>query len=168
VSSNKFLTIIDGVRSLVTAIATSAGVADALKIVMTDSTGRLSSTLMPVGIGADTFTAAATEALAAGNFVNVYDDAGTTKVRKADASNSRDANGFVLEAVSNAATATVYRLGTNNQLTSLTAGLTYYLSGSVAGGVTATAPTAGIIQELGTASSATALSFVDRGFTVIV
>lgn len=167
-SSNKFLTIIDGVRSLVTAIASSAGVGDANKIVMTDSAGRLDSTLMPVGIGADTFTATATEALAAGNFVNVYDNAGTPNVRKADASNGRDANGFVLAAVSNAATATIYRLGTNNQLTGLTAGVTYYLSGTTAGEVAAIAPVSGIIQELGTASGANSLSFVDRGFTVIV
>lgn len=169
-SSNKFVTIINGVRTLVTAIATSAGVGDANKIVATGADGRLSSTLLPVGIGADTFSAPTTEALAAGNFVNVYDNAGTANVRKADASNGRDANGFVLEAVANAANATVYRMGTNTQLTSLTAGITYYLSPTTAGTATATAPsTSGqIIQELGTASTATSLNFVDRGFVSIV
>ncbi len=168
--SNRFITIINGVRSLVTAIATSAGVADANKIICTDSTGLISSTLLPVGVGADTFSAPTTETLSAGDFVNVYDDAGTAKVRKADAANGRDANGFVLTAANIGTNATVYRMGTNTQLTGLAAGTTYYLSATTAGTATTTAPSASgqIIQELGTASSSSALPFVDRGFTSIV
>lgn len=166
-SSNKFLSKVSGITTLLTAIATSAGVGDANKIVMTDSAGKLDSTLMPSGIGADTASILASENLSAGDFVNVYDNAGTPNCRKADASNGRDANGFVLAPVTSGNNATVYKSGNNNQLTSLTAGTTYYLSGSTAGAPTSTAPSTGMIQELGTAFSSTALNFTDRGFTNI-
>lgn len=168
-STNKFLTIVAGVQRLVTAIATSAGAGDASKIIATDGTGKIDSSFFPTGFGDETITIVASENLSAGHFVNVYDNSGTPNVRKADASNGRDANGFVLAAVTASNNATVYQIGENNQLTSLTAGTTYYLSATTAGAATTTAPsTSGqIIQELGTAFSTTALVFVDRGFIEI-
>lgn len=168
-STNKFLTLIDGVRQLVTAISTSSGAGDANKIVATSGTGYIDATLLPPGIGADSSTIQATENLAAGDFVNVYDLTGSARCRKADASNGRDANGFVLASVTSGQEATVYRLGTNTSLTSLTAGTTYYLSASVAGAATATAPstTGHIVQELGVAFDSTNLVFIDRGFITL-
>lgn len=169
-STNKFLTkATSGITRLVEAIAASAGAGDANKIIATGSDGRIDESLMPTGIGADVDTLPATENLAAGDFVNVYDVAGTASVRKADASNGRDANGFVKAAVTSGQNATVYKGGSNEELTSLTAGTTYYLSASSPGTATATAPTASgqIIQELGVAFSATSIAFVDRGFVEI-
>lgn len=158
-STNKFITIVSGLRTLVTAISSSAGVSDANKIIATDSSGRIDSTLMPTGIGPSTLSVVASEALVAGDFVNFHNNAGTLNMRKADSSNGREAHGFVLASVSSSATGTAYRTGVNTGRTSLTPGTIYYLS--TAGGVTTTAPTASgsIVQPLGVAESATAINF---------
>jgi hypothetical protein len=159
---NKYLALIAGKLKEVFAIQTSAGAADAGKIIALDSTGRVDPTMMPVGIGAEAITATATEALTAGNFVNVYNNAGAIGVRKADATtNAKPANGFVLIGVANAAVATVYLISqTNTALTGLTAGAEYWLS-TTPGGVITTAPAAAgnLVQFLGFAASATSLVF---------
>jgi len=140
---------------------TSAGAGDAGKIVALDSSGKLDNSIMPSGIGADTEVIASSENLAAGDLVNIWNDSGTRKVRKADASNGRRAHGFVLSSVTSPANATVYLSGDITGLTSLTPGAAYYLSGSTAGASTATSPsTAGqISQEIGIAVSSTAIAF---------
>jgi hypothetical protein len=123
---------------------------------------------MPVGIGADTAQIVASENLAAGDFVNVWNDAGTAKVRKADATTTgKQCDGFVLGSFSSAATATVYFEGTNTQVSAATAGLVY-LSTS-AGSFTSTAPnTAGnIVQNIGVAVSATAINFEPKIYYVL-
>lgn len=160
-STNRFLSIVSGVQTLFTAIATSVGAGDANKIVMTGSNGRLDNSLMPVGLGAATETIIASETLAAGDFVNIFDNAGTRNVRKADASNNRTADGFVVSAVTSGQNATVTLQGLNTALTSLTIGAIYYLSASTPGTATTTAPnTSGqIIQYLGKAISTTAINY---------
>lgn len=141
--------------------ATSAGAGDAGKIPQLDSSGRLDNSLMPSGIGADTEVMESSENLSAGELVNVWNDAGTRKARKADASNGRRAHGFVLTGTTSPNNATVYFSGDITGLTSLTPGNPMYLSGTTAGAATATAPsTAGqISQEIGIAISATAITF---------
>lgn len=142
------------------AIQASAGAADANKIVAVDANGRIDNSMMPVGIGADTATITASEALAAGDLVNVWNSTGA-KVRKADASTSgKEAHGFVLAAVANGANATVYFEGTDNQVTGLTPGV-QYLSATTPGAATATAPSAAgqVVQRVGFATAATALNF---------
>lgn len=143
------------------ALVTSSGAGDTGKIPALDSNGKLSPSLMPTGFGTPTYTGTAAEALAAGDFV--YIESGGT-VRKADASAAnaaKSAVGFVLSAVSNGATATVYLEGNNDALTSLTAGVIYFLSASSPGGVTTTPPsTAGhVVQFLGKAINATTIAF---------
>lgn len=140
---------------------TSAGAGDAGKIVALDSSGRLDNSMMPSGIGSDTEVMASSENLAAGDLVNIWNDSGTRKARKADASNGRRAHGFVLSGTSSPANATVYLSGDITGLTSLTPGTAMYLSGTTAGGATATSPsTAGqISQEIGIAVSTTAIGF---------
>lgn len=127
-----------------------------------NSSGKLDISFMPPGMGIETKTYTAFEALSAGDFVRLYNDAGTYKVAKADANLGLVgcAIGFVLAGVAQDATATVYMVGTNSQLTSLTPNTLYYLSGT-AGGVTATPPTASgdIIQALGKAVSTTEIRF---------
>lgn len=159
-AGNKYIALSSGQWVEVEAIQSSAGAGDAGKIPALDSSGRLDATMMPVGIGADTASIPTSENLAAGDFINLYDNSGTLTARKADASNGRRADGFVLAAVTSPANATVYFEGQNTQLSSLTLGAVYYLSGSVAGAVTATAPSTAthLVQELGKAISATALS----------
>lgn len=140
---------------------TSAGAGDAGKIVALDSSGKLDNSIMPSGIGADTEVMATSENLSAGDLVNIWNDSGTRKARKADASNGRRAHGFVLAGTSSPNNATVYLSGDITGLTSLTPGTTYYLSGATAGAATSTAPsTAGYIsQEIGTAVSTTSIAF---------
>ncbi|MNZ71546.1 hypothetical protein D3C78_899100 [compost metagenome] len=90
----------------------------------------------------------------------MYNDAGTVKVRKADAATLKAADGFVLEAVGSGANATVYPLGElNSQLTGLTPGGDYFLSTTAPGGVQTSAPSAAgqLYQRLGVAISATEL-----------
>lgn len=145
--------------ALLNAKSTSAGAGDAGKIPQLDGTGRLDASFLPVGIGADTNTATASEALSAGDFVNVYYSAGWF-CRKADAATNKPAHGFVLAAVANGATATIYAEGTNTQLSGLTSA-DQFLSVTTPGRTQATSPSASgqIIQHLGVAFSATAMNF---------
>lgn len=164
-AGNKYVSVTTGgLKQEVAANDVSAGAGDAAKIIALDSTGRIDNSMMPVGIGADTATIVASEALAAGDFVNIWDNATVVSVRKADASSAsagKTADGFVLAAVSNAANATVYFEGSNTQLTGLTKGARYFLSGTTAGAVTTTAPTTSghTVQYLGKAYSTTAITF---------
>jgi len=150
-----------GTITEVAATVTSAGVGDDGKVVALDATGKLDSSVLPTGIGADTATIEASENLAAGDFVNIWDSTGA-KVRKADASGGlgKQAHGFILEGVTSGQNASVYFEGQNTQLTSLTPGTVYFLSGTTAGAVTATAPTTAthIVQRVGNANSATAMN----------
>ncbi|MGA4634509.1 hypothetical protein ACPA5B_11575 [Pseudomonas solani] len=168
-AAKTFLRIVGGKFQQIVATVISAGVANAGDIPALDDTGRLSTTVMPAGFGANTVAAAATEALAAGDFVNLYGASGTFSARKADNSNNRPAHGYVTAAVANAATATVYPLdGVNANLTGLTTGADYWLG--TAGAVISTAldaTSAGnqgtnkVSQYLGIARSPTELVTTD-------
>lgn len=139
----------------------SAGAGSSGKLTQLDATGRLDTSVMPVGIGADTAQIVASEALAAGDCVNVWNNAGTANLRKADGSTSgKEAHGFVLASFASSATATVYFEGTNTQVTGLTPGV-QYLSAATPGKTTSTAPTTsgGVVQVVGFAVSATAMNF---------
>lgn len=141
--------------------ASSAGAGNAGDLVALDSNGLIDTTMMPVGIGADTVSLASSENLAAGDIVNIWDDGGTAKVRKADADAiGTQAHGFVLSSVTSPASATVYLEGKVTGLTSLTPGATYYLS-TTAGAITTTAPSgsADIVQIVGNAVNTTTLNF---------
>lgn len=184
----RFLATILGRVKMIATIATSAGADDAEKvpstnasgvldpsilnaatsgankILMTGADGRLDPETMPAGIGQDAKTLPASEALAAGNIVNVWNDAGTAKARKADATaEGKEGVGFVLAAVASAANATLFFEGRITGLSSLTAGARYYLSAATPGALVLAASlpsTAGnVVQYIGTAVSATELDF---------
>jgi len=162
-AGNKFLkTGATGFPEEEASVQSSGGAGDAGKIVALDSSGKLDNSMMPVGIGADVKILPSSENLAAGDFVNIWNDAGTLKVRKADASGgvAKKADGFVLTAVTSPANATVYFEGINNQLTGLTIGSNYFLSATVAGGSSVTVPStaAHIVQPVGKAISTTEMN----------
>lgn len=145
--------------TIINSKASSAGIGDSGKIVALDGTGKIDSTMMPTGIGADTALIAASEALAAGDFVNIYNSTGA-KCRKADASTAgKEAHGFVLASVESAANATVYFEGTNTQVTGQTPG-PVFLS-ATPGLATSTAPNASgnVVQRIGFAIGTTAINF---------
>lgn len=181
----RFMSVIAGVRRLVATIATSAGAADAEKIpstnasgvldpsllnaattgvdkvVLTNGAGQLDPSIMPTGIGPDTSSVTTSEALAAGDLVNIWNDAGTEKVRKADATaEGKEAIGFVLSAFGLGVPALVYHEGKVTGLAGMTPGARQYLA-TTPGARTAVSPSAAgnVSQPVGTAISATVLSF---------
>lgn len=166
-SARKFITVLpDGRQKLASAIITSAGSVDQFKIPAVGPNGRLHLSFMPEGVGANTLSKVAFEGLAAGDLVEIFDDAGTPSVRKSDAgTNRRVADGFVLEAVTTGNVATVYLAGSNiTGLTGLTVGAFYFLSNSSPGGLSATPPDIDadighIVQRIGKADSPTSLLF---------
>lgn len=158
-----FLARVAGKTKQLFGLQSSAGAADAGKIIATDSTGKLDASFLPAGIGANTVSAPASEGLTAGAFVNLFDNNGALGARLADNSNGRPAHGYVNSAVTSGAAATVNRLNTvNANRSGLTAGKEYWLG--TAGGVVAAAldPTDAsnvgkVDQYLGVAKSATEL-----------
>lgn len=142
------------------AIQSSAGAGDAAKIPALDPTGKLDPSFMPTGIAAPTQVIVASEALAAGDLVNVWSSTGA-KVRKADATVAgKEANGYVLASVASSGNATVYFSDILVGLSGLTPGASYFLSTS-AGVATSTPPTASgnVVQPIGKATSATTIAF---------
>lgn len=138
------------------------------KIVRTDAGGQLDPSFLP---DVEVTDLVASENLAAGDMVNVFNDTGVVKMRKADASAAnagKVADGFILTAVNLGVSGRFYGEGKNSQLTGLTLGAIYFLSGTAPGEVTATPPTTSghCLQVVGKAISATTLLF-ERGEPVI-
>ena len=150
-----------GNGSLVETVATQIGGGGAAdKIPALNASGQLDVTMMPTGIGADTVVVPASEDVAAGDMINLWNDGGTAKARKADATTAgKPANGFTQAAVTSGNNVTVYREGNNTGATGMTVG-PQYLS-TTAGLTTATAPsTSGnMVQEVGFATTATNMNF---------
>jgi hypothetical protein len=158
-AGNKYIANTAGTLTEVAASQVSTGITDAGKIVALDANGLLDTTVMPVGIGADTASIVTSESLVAGDLVNIWNSSGA-KVRKADATTAgKQAVGYVLSSFTAPAPALVYFEGNNPQVTGLTPGK-QYLS-TTAGLATATAPSASgnVVQCVGFATSATNLNF---------
>lgn len=165
--AKKFLRLVAGVFTEVAATVTSVGAGNDGDLVALDSSGRLDNSVMPVGIGVDTKTIAASEALAAGDWVNVWNSTGA-KVRKADATTAgKEAHGFVLAAVSSGGNALVYFEGTNTQVSGQTPGPVYLQTTAGTGGATIPSASGNVVQNLGVAVSATEVNF-ERGTPVVL
>lgn len=152
--------------SIINGKAVSAGAADAGKTVLLDGAGRLDATMLPVGIGADVGSITASESLAAGDFVNIWNSSGA-KVRKADATVAgKEAHGFVLAAVASGSAASVYFEGTNTAVTGQTAGKVFLAT--TAGTATSTAPSSAgnLVQVIGFATTPTSINF-QSGSTLV-
>lgn len=145
--------------TILNAKASSSGAGDAGKIAQLDGTGRLDITMMPVGLGADTAVVTTSEALAAGDFVNIHNSTGA-KARKADASTAgKEAHGFVLAAFGSGAAATVYFEGTNTQVSGQTPGNVFLSTTPGLGTNVAPSASGNIVQRLGIATAATSVNF---------
>lgn len=145
--------------SIVNSKTTSAGAGDSGKLAALDAAGRLDTTMMPTGVAADVAVITTSEALAAGDLVNVWNSSGA-KARKADATTAgKEAHGFVLAGFGSGAAATVYFEGPNTSVTGLTPG-PQYLS-TTAGLAVTTSPSGSgnVSQRVGVAVSATSLNF---------
>jgi len=159
-AANKYIALVSGKLKEIFASVTSTANA----IVAMDSSGRIDVSVLPVGVSAEVVVVPSSENLAAGDFVNLYPNAGTTNARKADATNNtKPAHGFVLAGVTSPANATVYLVGNiNTAVTGLTPGTDYYLS-TTPGTVTITPPAAAgnIVEFLGRATIAGALPMMN-------
>jgi hypothetical protein len=151
-------------------VATSVGAGSSGKIPALDTIGKLDKSMMPIGIGIDTIPAVATEEIAAGSLVNLYDVGGVLKMRNADATtDGKVAKGFVTALVASAATGTVLLSGNlNTSASGLTPGGDVFLAVGATGAVTQTAPTGAgnVVQKVGIALSADTFIFEPAEFPV--
>ena len=158
-AAKKFLRLVNGVLTEIFGVQASAGAGNAGDLVSLDDSGRIDNSMMPVGIGADTSTITASETLAAGDWVNVWNNSGA-KVRKADATTAgKEAHGFVLAAVTSGNPATVYFEGTNTQVSGQTPGPVFLQTTAGVGGPTVPSASGNVVQQIGVAVSATAVNF---------
>jgi hypothetical protein len=146
--------------SIINGKAVSAGAADAGKPIVANGSGKLDETMLPTGIGADVASIVTSEALIAGDYINVWSDGGVFKVRKADATvEGKHAMGFVKSAVASGAAATVYFEGTNDQVTGQVPGDVFLQITAGRGAATVPSASGNVVQRLGFAVSATAVNF---------
>jgi hypothetical protein len=114
-------------------------------------------------------TLTATENIAAGAMVNVWNSSGA-KARNANASdNTKPCHGFVLASIANGASGSVYMSGVlDTSLTGLIPGAFYYLDTN-AGAVNITAPASAgnAVQQVGVAVGTTALAFYPLQVTTL-
>jgi hypothetical protein len=140
-AADKYLAL-NGTTGLLT--STSASVTStANAIVALDAGGLLDVSVMP-GALIDTLSIATSEALSAGDFVQIYDATGTPTARKADATSAtfKEAMGFVIAGSTSPGPATVYFSGPLTLTGTFTAGQALFLS-TTPGGVTTTEPSGG-------------------------
>lgn len=110
-------------------------------------------------------SAKATEALAAGDFVNIYDNAGVVSVRRAIATAyATAANGFVRSDVTSGASGLINLAGMNDKIVIAATLQDCYLSDATAGKVISSAPTTAgrIKQNLGLAIAGVGVFFMPR------
>lgn len=155
--ADKYLKIgTSGLSQEQAAVDASSGAADAGKIVALDSNGQIAPSMLGT---TESLTLTASENLAAGDFVNFWDDSSVLKMRKATNTGiATRADGYVKAGVTSGATGTVYRdNGLLTGLSGLTIGARYFLG--TAGAITTTIPSAAasIVQYLGTAQTTSAI-----------
>ncbi|MGE3348185.1 MAG: hypothetical protein AB7I35_12205 [Ramlibacter sp.] len=139
----------------------NAATTGANKTLKLNPAGKLDDAVIPAAFGADVAVIQTSEAVAAGDYVNIHDGGGGSfRVRLADASNGREAHGFVLAGYASGVPATVYFDSTNSQVADQAPGVVY-LSDAVPGQGTNVPPaTSGhIVQRIGLAHSDTAVNF---------
>lgn len=156
-ADNKFLALDDTGKNKVekTAIDQSAGAGDAGKIIATDDEGKIDPSFLPES---EFLIREASEDLDQWDFVNIWDDTGTAKARKADASSfGTRAMGFIRNNFLDTENAEVFGEGIMPGFVGLTIGAPVFLSATTPGAVTQTPPTGTgeIWQKVGEAVSAT-------------
>lgn len=152
--ADKFVDKQTGEEVLKSPVTSSAGAGDAGKIPALNGSGTLDPSFFPTGT-VDRITANVSEDIdgtTTPQLVNVWNDSGTTKVRKADATdNSKPADGIVITAATTGNPITVIPFkGRITGFTGLTQDTIYYLS-TTPGGITSTPPSSSgnVMQPVG-------------------
>lgn len=160
-AATKFIRLISGILTEIAGVVISTGAPNDGDIPALDASGKLDVSVLPVGVGPEVQVMLASEALSAGDLVNIWLDVGVVKARKADnTAPGKEANGFVLSAYAPAASATVYGPSQlNTAKSALTLGATYWLG--AAGGIVAAPPTGAAVvsQVVGKSVSLTTIMF---------
>ena len=150
-ANQKFITVENGNKRLKVATSVSTGLTDAGKVMCTNSEGVLDTSMLPKGIGLDVYSAITSVALTPYQMVNIYNNAGVPTVKLAQANAvGTEAIGYVKDTYAIGDTALVYIEGEFN-MSGATVNTNYFLSDTVAGEITSTAPTSGgtFIQRVG-------------------
>lgn len=153
-------------RPRLNAFATTGGGGDANKPAQLNASGTWPVAMIPTGIpvanidgaaGEDKKAVAVGSDVTAGQYVNLYDDAGTLKCRPADNSNNQPAHGFVKDSVTAGSNVDVWFDGENGNVTPTTVGAEQFLGTS--GAITETVPSSSgeLVQRLGVALSLSAM-----------
>lgn len=102
------------------------------------------------------FTLTASQSIAAGTFINIFDDSGVSRIRRADATLGYRAHGFVKTAYSVGQVASIYQSGLLTIPSTINIGSEYFLSAS---GLVTSAPNIGweFAQRLGVGVGSTSL-----------
>lgn len=158
-AGNKYLSVGSaGEQQEVTSVQASAGAGDASKIVALNAAGLIDQTMLAE---AQTISILPSEALSAGAFINIYNNAGVTSARNADnTAVAKKAHGFVTAGYASGVAATVFLSdGPNTAVTALTVGVEYFLgtAGGIVVGASIPTSTGSIVQRLGVSKSATEL-----------
>lgn len=147
----------------------SAGAGDSGKLPALDAGGHLDLTVLPTGVGPDVYSVTASEALLAGDWVNIWNSAGNFRVRKADATTQgKEAHGFVLANVASSGVATVYGVGNNTGVSGQTPGPVYLSTTPGQGTSVPPSASGNVVQNLGVATSATSVNFATGNTAVVL
>lgn len=143
----------------VTATTVSLGVGNAGDIPALGSNGKLDSSMIDSAAGGSVHAMVCTENLSAGDWVHIYNNAGTRACRKALATDAtKPACGYVKESATAGTVASVYVSGTNEKIpvagfSMADLSLRAFLSATTVGGtvkVVSSFTTGNLIQSLGT------------------
>lgn len=167
-AAKKFLRLVSGIITEVVGVVSSAGAGNDGDVPVLDAAGRLDTSVMPVGISADTYTANSTEVIAAGAFV--YITSGGLVANASAASGGNAARGFCNAGAASGAPTTVFFEGRNTGVTGKTVGARQYLSDSTPGQTVETAPSGAgkKVQLVGYAVSATSIDAEIDDYIVLV
>lgn len=163
----KYLNLSSGEIVEMIPVSTSVGAADASKMIQLDAGGLISTSMLPAAAlaGAAMYSLPAFEAIGAGAIINIFSDAGTPKIRNADATNgTKPPMGYAEVAIASGATGSI-RLsnGIIAGMSGLVVGAKYFLSPTTPGAITVSAPTGvgNVVYKVGYAKSATEFSYTD-------
>ena len=133
----------------------STGVSDAGKIVALNSVGLVDDTMLS---SSPIDSAITGEAISAGDAVNVYDDTGTKKIRKADNTNNRKCDGISRESAASGVSCKYDTDGARSSVTGVATGLSYWLGAAGAITTTPTTTITHLLQHVGTGAGTGVIS----------